>query len=245
MKAPITDWMYRTAARILAIVSLEIHYKKAGYEWINLPLSKEFMELYKRYHVRTTSLVDIGRLHPLYQFLSYAIKLDGDVAQLGVYKGGSTAVLASLVEKTGKTYHAFDTYEGLPKTKTEDNINGYKDSGKPELADTSLESVQKYLNDYSCIEYHKGYFPDTAIRSSVAEKKFCFVYLDADLYQSTKDGLEFFYPKLSKGGVIVIDDYGGRRWAGVKTAIDEFMPKNKGAVLMQIAAGQAIMVKIP
>lgn len=225
----------------MSIFGLEIHYKKPNYFWVHLPISDEFLSLYSKYDVKNKSLVDINRLHTLYQFLSYSVKLKGDVAQLGVYKGGSTAVLASLVESSGKRYHAFDTFEGLPKTNTQDNINGYKDSDRTELADTSISEVKKYLKEYACIDYYKGLFPQSV--PTFFPESICFVYLDADLYQSTKDGLEYFWHRLVQGGVMAIDDYGGRRWAGVKTAVREFIEANKNVSLIHLTSGQAIIIK--
>ncbi len=108
------------------------------------------------------------------------------------------------------------------------------------MADSPIEEVKNYLSSYQCIVYHKGLFPQTA--DSVSKNKFSFVYLDADLYQSTKDGLEFFYPRLSKGGVIIIDDFVSRRWAGVETAVGEFLEKNSSASLLQFVR-QAVIIK--
>lgn len=230
-------FLYKTAGKILGKIGLEVHYKTQGYSWVSLPLPRLFIETYERYRVKEVSYVNVGSLHSLYQFLSYARRLPGDVAQWG----GSVALLASLVESTGKEYHLFDTFDGLPPTSDEDNVNGYVDSEEKEMADAPIGEVKKYLKDYNCLRFHKGYFPKTA--SPMEDKKFCFVYLDADIYQSTKDGLEFFYPRLSQGGVVAIDDYGGRRWAGVKTAVHEFLGVNKGSALMQIASGQAIIIK--
>lgn len=231
----------RFSKKIFTRVGIEVHYKKSGFFWAYLPLSRKFVDTYEKFQIKKKSLVQIPSLHIMYQLLSCAIHLEGDMAQLGVYKGGSVALLASLVEKTGKKYHVFDTFEGLPKTMKEDNINGYQQSENPELADCPIDEVKNYLSPYHCIVYHKGFFPKTA--DNISKNKFCFVYLDADLYQSTKDGLDFFYPRLSKGGFIVIDDFISVRWAGVETAVREFLEINTDASLMQLSSRQAIIVK--
>jgi Macrocin-O-methyltransferase (TylF) len=67
------------------------------------------------------------------------------------------------------------------------------------------------------VVFHVGFFPDTA--PEVAE--FCFVHLDADLYQSTVAGIKYFYPRLVAGGMLVFDDYEWGRCPGVKKAILE------------------------
>ena len=69
----------------------------------------------------------------------------------------------------------------------------------------------------------KGYFPQSVIGDKNLENEsFCFVSLDADLYKPILEGLKFFYPKMVKGGVIVIDDYYSQLYSGVKKAVDEF-----------------------
>lgn len=72
--------------------------------------------------------------------------------------------------------------------------------------------------------FKKGYFPDTV--QGLEGHTFCFVYLDADLYTSIRDGLAFFYPRMIPGGVIVIDDYGTDNWPGVEKAVYEFCVEN-------------------
>lgn len=70
-----------------------------------------------------------------------------------------------------------------------------------------------------------GYFPDTAV--GLDDEKFCFVSLDADLYEPIKAGLEFFYPKMISGGVILVQDYYDEIFTGVKKAVNEFAKKHK------------------
>jgi O-methyltransferase len=65
----------------------------------------------------------------------------------------------------------------------------------------------------------EGIFPETA--TGLEDETFAFVHLDADLYQSTLDGLNFFYPRLSPGGCIIVHDY-NHNWEGVTKAVDEF-----------------------
>ena len=66
---------------------------------------------------------------------------------------------------------------------------------------------------------YKGIFPETA--KKIKNKRFAFVHIDVDIYQSTKDALEFFYPRVNIGGSIIVHDYPAHR--GVQEACDEFM----------------------
>lgn len=88
----------------------------------------------------------------------------------------------------------------------------------------------------------KGYFPET---TTDIEDSFCFVNLDVDIYESTKCGLTYFYPRMEKGGIIMIHDYNNYDTPGVKKAIDEFALKNDvNIVMVSDDLGSAIITKI-
>jgi hypothetical protein len=72
------------------------------------------------------------------------------------------------------------------------------------------------------VHYCPGYFPTTTSHIP-ANLEFALVHLDADLYQPILSGLEYFYPRLSVGGFMIIHDYLSNAWPGVKKAVDEFL----------------------
>jgi len=142
--------------------------------------------------------------------------VEGTFAELGVYKGDSARLIHMM--DTTREFHLFDTFEGF----TQNDLAG--ETGKAStyttrnFADTNIEKVRIRLNDPHFI-FHKGYFPDTT--SGLENLKFALVNMDADLYKPTKSGLQFFYPRLSPGGVIIIHDY-NPDWPGIMQAVDEF-----------------------
>jgi O-methyltransferase len=143
----------------------------------------------------------------------------GDFAELGVHKGET----AKLIFETApnRNFHLFDTFEGFNEKDLElENKKGGMYSSK-QFSDTNLETVKKYIGQSNHLIFHPGYFPDTT--KGLEDVKFSFVHLDADLYLPTIEGLKFFYPRLSPGGVIIVHDY-NHIWDGVKKALDEFMP---------------------
>src|SRR5882724_977636 len=222
--------LYALISKLLKRANIELHFKDHNHYWTFFPFSKEFDQTYRRYNVRSMGAAStpIYSQHVDYQLLSYALTLEGDVAEVGIYKGATTSLLASLVEKTAKQYHVFDTFEGLPDMTKEDSASGYGEPSTKLMADNTLQSVKNHLKDYHCIQYHKGLFPATA---NGIKGPFCFVYLDMDIYQSTKDGLQFFYPRMVKGGVIIVDDYASKRWVGVRTAVSEFAEQHPVVVM--------------
>jgi len=160
------------------------------------------------------SVIDDQCLLMLWQFANSAITLKGHVAEMGVYKGGSARLLAKAFGGDAKkTVFLFDTFSGMPATDPAKDINREGD-----FSDTSLESVQEFLNDCANVVFYKGLFSETL--SNVADKTFCFVHIDCDIYQSVRECCEFLYPRMNQGGYMMFDDY--VHIPGVKRAIDEF-----------------------
>ncbi|HTX88747.1 MAG TPA: TylF/MycF/NovP-related O-methyltransferase [Bacteroidales bacterium] len=144
-------------------------------------------------------------------------RIEGAYAELGVYKGDSARILHYL--DPSRKFHLFDTFTGF----TEKDLAGetgeaatYQPSN---FADTYINKVLTRISGNENIILHPGYFPDTA--AEVASEQFALVNLDADLYAPTRAGLEFFYPRLAKGGVIFVHDY-NNKWPGILKAVDEF-----------------------
>jgi hypothetical protein len=154
---------------------------------------------------------------------------EGDFAELGVSTGGSAKLLSEV--KGDKVLHLFDTFEGLPDTNT---IDTHLSRGQYAC---SLPAVKEYLQSYKNISYHQGLFPGSA--TATKHLSFSFVHLDVDLYQSTLDGLIFFYPRMSKGGVIISHDYS--TVPGVKKAFDEYF-KDKSATVIELPTSQCMVV---
>jgi len=135
--------------------------------------------------------------------------LPGEMAELGVYQAGSARLIGEV--KGDIALHLFDTFAGLPDPMHHDA--GMFTSG---TFQSSLPQVQAYLQRIPNTHYYPGLFPQTS--DPVADRKFSFVFLDADLYQSIFDGILFFYPRLVPGGVIAIHD---GQLPGVRKAIQD------------------------
>lgn len=142
----------------------------------------------------------------------------GAFAELGVYKG-ETAKMIHEMDKT-RTIHLFDTFEGFSEKDLKAETSTDKKYSTVNFSDTSLEAVKNLFKENDSFFFYKGYFPETT--QDVKEEKFAFVHLDADLYQPTSSALNYFYPKLSLGGVLIIHDY-NHTWGGIKKAVDEFV----------------------
>ncbi|MDD5071978.1 MAG: macrocin O-methyltransferase [Patescibacteria group bacterium] len=184
--------------------------------------------------IKEQTNMDSEEQFTLYSGMVATSKLPGEVAEVGVYKGGSAKILCET--KGNKKLYLFDTFEGIPKKEITKG-----DLVKPNwLNETSLEGVKEYLKDYQNIFLYKGLFPETA--KDISNKLFCFVHLDADTYKGTLEGLKFFWPKMVKGGRIVVHDYNNKTLPGVKKAFKEFF-KDNPELIIDIADTQGMVIK--
>lgn len=224
--------------KIFSVVGLELKkVSKSGPNPMHLWDSDlYFNDLYESIKDRT--LVDKTRCFMLYQFFKQSLILEGEVAEVGVYKGGTAKLLARLSqdENAYKTIHLFDTFSGMPETSEEKDIHK-----KGDFSDTSLDSVLEYLSSYGNISFYKGLFPTTS--APINDKEFSFVHIDVDIYKSVIDCCEFFNPRMVKGGIMIFDDYGFVSCPGAKLAVDEFF-KDKKEFPCYLPSGQCLVVKL-
>jgi len=170
----------------------------------------------------------------------------GEVCEVGCYRGLSAYVIASILRKLGKRvpFHLCDSFEGLSAFSSVDR-SAFHDMDQPEKRQKyicSLETVQHNLCDFDFIAYHKGWIPEPF--RALTDRQFCFVHIDVDLYQPTRESFEFFYPRLTPHGVMVFDDYGSVKFPGARQAIDEGLSRLRNVFFMPLPAGQAFLVKL-
>jgi O-methyltransferase len=142
--------------------------------------------------------------------------IQGAFAELGVYKG-ETANILHLMDKQ-REIHLFDTFEGFTEKDLENETGKAATYTRHNFADTSIGSVKAKLSSEKFI-FHKGYFPQTT--NNIKTQKFALVSMDVDLYNPTKAGLQYFYPLMERGGVILIHDH-NPDWPGIMKAVAEF-----------------------
>ena len=102
------------------------------------------------------------------------------------------------------------------------------------------DAVRAYLADQPNVHFHQGMFSGTA--NPCADSRFSLVHLDVDLYEGTRECLEFFYPRLLPGGVIISHDYS--YLAGVRAAFDEFLATRPERPI-ELPSSQVMIVKLP
>jgi O-methyltransferase len=158
----------------------------------------------------------------------------GEIAEVGTYRGASARLLRQY-GASRKTLHVFDTFAGLP---TPGEYDAQFRAG--EFA-SDLAGVRAYLGDTG-VEYHVGRFPES-VDDRVRGMRFSFVHLDVDLYQGTRDCLEFFYPRMSSGAILVSHDFGADRAPGVLKAFSEYFGEIQ-VPYVQLSGFQGMVVKL-
>jgi O-methyltransferase len=177
--------------------------------------------------------------------------IPGDIVECGVWRGGSMQAAALTLLEAGaddRDLHLFDTFEGMPPPTEHDKRPGGRtaeemlrtsDRDAKIWAVATLDDVRTAMEETEYpaerIHYHPGMVEETIPRD--APERISILRLDTDWYESTRHELEHLYDRLSPGGVLIIDDYGG--WEGSRKATEEFLAKtNAPLLLLPISAGR-------
>lgn len=204
--------------------------------------SSEWEEIFKKAELRLSK----ERVYTLAQYLQYSLSLNGDVIEMGVYKGCTAYVLGHFmneysrhqnVDRGGGTLFLCDTFTGTPETfnKSMGDVNR---AGK--YADTSVRYVREKLSDcYDRVEFVEGFIPDS-LRSIESHTEFCFAHIHLNLYESTRSALSWLQDHMIDTGTVIIEDYGISDCRGVRRAVDELT--EEGFIdRIYLPTGQAII----
>lgn len=171
----------------------------------------------------------------------------GSFAECGCWRGQSAHMVATVLKdrKSDRRLYVFDSFEGGLSDKTDEdkdqmaNVDPEYIRKEKESFSVTVEEVAENLKEFPFVSLHKGWIPEAF--SVADDEKFAFVYLDLDLYEPIRDSLEFFYPRLADGGIIVIDDYAASFWPGVQKSVDEFLANNKTTFSLETIGNMVIL----
>jgi len=163
------------------------------------------------------------------RLLDQTRSLPGAIADCGVFRGASLVAIGIYLRQNGieKTIYGFDSFAGFDESINFDmGLSGVHEKEKVlgGFSNTSIELVLAKVRAFKLnkIRLVPGYFKD-AFPKVPADVQFCFAHLDVNLYTSYKECMEFCYPRLVKGGIILLDEYNDPPWPGCKEALDEFL----------------------
>jgi len=190
-------------------------------------------------HVRTYTQTSPERIASLCEATRYVVRaqIPGAIVECGVWRGGSMmAVVRTLLEAGDMTRDLFlyDTFEGMPEPGAKDVTytgtpasilmrNSSKDDPNSIWCYAPIDAVKRAISSIGYpekkIHFVQGMVEETIPR--FAPERIALMHLDTDWYESTRHELIHLYPRLSTGGVLMIDDYG--HWKGSRKAVDEWL----------------------
>jgi hypothetical protein len=211
--------------------NIEAHIEK--YDINSLDVLKLFPVLARRQWIK--------RFLAHVEFFKKTLDVPGDIAELGVFRGLGLMTWANLLEAycvgdRTKTVYGFDNWIGFTKFDAEDgstNENANKKIGgfNPEPFHRELsDAITLFDNDRFVpwkprVKLINGQIEVTVARFALENPgvRFSLIHFDCDLYAPTKAALEVLWPRLSRGGIMLFDEYGIPDWPGETQAVDEFL----------------------
>jgi hypothetical protein len=200
------------------LVSMGVDRRKINTDYVVLPVKSR--------------IIFLEKLGEIYR----ECNIDGCVAEGGVFQGEFAKEINRIFPE--KKLYLFDTFSGFDaKDVAIEKQYSYSEYNESHLQITSEELVMKKMKYPELCIIRKGDFPETT--QGISEN-FCFVNLDFDLYKPILSGLEYFYPRMVKGGLILIHDYFSEGYKGVKDAVQEFIKKQNEINIFPIGDGISI-----
>jgi|SaaInlStandDraft_2_1057019.scaffolds.fasta_scaffold00408_14 hypothetical protein len=175
----------------------------------------------------------IQKIIAQYELLKSIIDVDGDIIECGIFKGSSLIRFGIFREifKMKKKIIGFDTFDKFPETEFQDDKKIRQDfidnAGIDSISKHQLYSIFSNKNLNYLIELIDGNILETVplYMTNHPDQKISLLNLDTDTYEPAKIILENFYPKLSAGGVLILDDYNA--FPGETLAVNEFFKDKK------------------
>ena len=198
--------------------------------------------------VKPFTMTSPERLHALIEAVRYVIRsgIPGSIVECGVWKGGSMMAAALALCELGqiqRQLYLFDTFEGMPRPSAIDT--NYQGECATEIFEAlktgtdSSEYCRAQLDDVRSAVTSTGY-PSEKIHlvkgkvemtiPAAAPESIALLRLDTDWHESTSHELTHLFPRLSPGGVLIIDDYG--HWDGCRRAVDEYFELNSAKLFL-------------
>lgn len=172
------------------------------------------------------------------QLLRLTASLSGDTAECGVYRGASSYQICrfnAALPDPSRTHFLFDSFQGLSAPTAIDGRHWSLGN-----LHAPMKEAEKALAQFERKIFLPGWIPERF--TEVSDRPFSFVHVDVDLYQPTKDSIEFFYPRLQPGGILLCDDYGFNTCPGATKAIDDYL-RDKPEKAIALCSGGGFLVK--
>jgi len=189
----------------------------------------------------------LARRQWLKRFLAHAqlfrstLEVPGDIAEIGVFRGLGLLTWANLLEAhcigdRTKTVYGFDNWEGFSQLAPEDgavieSVEKHEGGFSPARYRSELEAAiaifdqDRFIPWKPRIQLIEGDIEQT-VPNFCRENpgvRFSLVHFDCDLYHPTRNALAAIWPRVSRGGIVLFDEYSIKDWPGETKAVDEFL----------------------
>ncbi len=229
--------------RIITTILSRYNYKLT--KIFPIDYEKDFLAIEKTIHGKT--MTSLERQYALYDAVKYITSnnIQGDIVECGVWRGGSTMIAALTLEKmndTSRHIYLYDTFAGMSEPTVHDiSVNGKSSTEKWKGLQQGNINTWDYASreDVEANVYSTGYpkelltFVEGKVEDTIPKvipEKIALLRLDTDWYESTAHELEHLFPRLVKGGVLIIDDYG--HWQGARKAVDEYLKSKQITIFL-------------
>ncbi len=206
-----------------------------------IDIEKDFFDIWERIEAYTMTSIERG--YALYKGVEYVLSknIPGSFTECGVWKGGSCMLMALTALRQGerdRELYLYDTFTGMPEPGEHDRVawnnRSMKDRGTEDLASwaVSLDEVRKNLCSTGYPE-EKMVFVEGKVEHTLPNRippQIAVLRLDTDWYESTALELDILYPKLSTGGLLIIDDYG--HFTGARKAVDDYFASSDRKIFL-------------
>lgn len=211
-------------------------FPRASYApWLS---DKKFLEVFNT--IRSHTLVDVYRCWELWHLVQQAVKVQGDIIEIGVWRGGTGTLIASRLMNLDSTRRMYlcDTFSGIVKAGRSDNLY----SGG-EHKDTTVEMVESLSEKLRLanVQVLKGVFPEETGKV-VENRTFCFCHIDVDVHDSARSVFDWVWTRLENGGIVVFDDYGSPFCKGITKFVNDILLKDQCIVFHNLN-GHAVLIK--
>ncbi len=201
-------------------------------------LDQDFLSIYNE--VTNYTLVDVYRCWELFDAVREVRKVPGNLLEVGVWRGGTGAILARAARKWKPEATVFlcDTFQGVVKAGANDAT--YRGG---EHSDTSLLTVACLMERLGIQDtvLLQGIFPEETAHK-IPDQGISLCHIDVDVYQSAMDVLSWVEPRMRPGGMVILDDYGFSTCKGITKLINEWR-EHDGWRFIYNLNGHALLLK--
>ncbi len=225
---------YQVAEQLAHALHPDAVLGEPGKRWLRE--DKDFLKAYAHFYPNGLGR-RVERLYALDQLAKQALIHEGDTVECGVWHGAASYMIMRRTAGSQRVHHMFDSWEGISAPGALDG-QYLQDRGKHFLS-IEEDVARKNLAEFNHGRFYRGWIPTRF--AEVADRRFCLVHLDVDLYDPTLDTLKFFYPRMNAGGLMICDDSGLVKCPGARKAMEDFFAE-RHEPLIDLPTGQQFVI---